>query len=357
VFAVHYYSDAARRVTVQTSFWHHTGRTPLAMLLVVNRPASIPITVVRCDPSAEKSALALAAQAWPDAERAAYWKAINTLVRGGQGEQVVLLVAREKDDDLAAQIAQSLPGRAAIVWPPQFAGDDENRRAGIATLLFARLWPELAAAGAHMAQALVAPGDLGITKLLALGGLSHAADLLYLSAELQGLAPSAAALPFEIEPLQPEADSRLIHLLERTYVGTLDCPRIDGLRKTADVVAGYRSVGEFHPELWQIVRHGGDDVGCLLVNLHPDVNHAEIVYLGLIPEVRGRGWGLLLTRRAQQLARERHCERVVLAVDAANEPAARLYADAGFSQFDRRAIWIRSLSETSKLLPDNHLSA
>ena len=98
-------------------------------------------------------------------------------------------------------------------------------------------------------------------------------------------------------------------------------------------------------------------MGCLLVNLHPDVNHAEIVYLGLIPEVRGRGWGLLLTRRAQQLARERHCERVVLAVDAANEPAARLYADAGFSQFDRRAIWIRSLSETSKLLPDNHLSA
>ena len=65
-----------------------------------------------------------------------------------------------------------------------------------------------------------------------------------------------------------------------------------------------KASGEFRPELWQIARHEDDDVGCLLVNLHPDVKHAEIVYLAVVPEVRGRGWGLELTRHAQWLARQ-----------------------------------------------------
>jgi ribosomal protein S18 acetylase RimI-like enzyme len=66
--------------------------------------------------------------------------------------------------------------------------------------------------------------------------------------------------------------------------------------------------------------------------------------MGLIPEVRGRGWGLLLIKHAQWLAAQANCNRVVLAVDAANEPAIRLYSLAGFSEFDRRTVWIKSLS-------------
>jgi ribosomal protein S18 acetylase RimI-like enzyme len=312
---------------------------------------------VRCDPATEKTVLALAAQAWPESERAAYWKSIQALVRDGHAEQVVLLAGQEQNEVVAAQIAQSLSGRAAIVWPPQFADHAHAPRTTMATPLFARLWPELAAAGVELAQSLASASDPSTTQLLELGGLSHAADLLYLAAEVRAIDTPSGPLPFEMEPFTPEAAPRLAHLLERTYAASLDCPRIDGLRKTADVVAGYQSVGVFDPRLWQIARCSGADVGCLLMNLHPDVNHAEIVYLGLVPEVRGRGWGLLLTRRAQQLAREVNCDRVVLAVDAANEPAIRLYADAGFVQFDRRAIWIRSLVPTPKLLPDNHLSA
>jgi len=324
-------------------------RTTSIILLVVNTLHDRPITIERCDPAEEKSVLALAAQAWPEAERAAYWKSIGGLLRSGQAECVVLLAARENDVVVAAQLAQSLPGRAAVAWPTQFALGDDARRAQLATLLFARLWPELSAAGADLAQVLVAPRDANAEKLLPLGGLSHAADLLYLAAEVHSVNASYV-LPFELETFTPEAESRLVQLVERTYVGTLDCPQIDGLRKTADVVEGYKSVGEFHPELWQIARHGGADVGCLLLNLHPDVNHAEIVYLGLVAEVRGRGWGLLLARRAEQLARKRRCDRVVLAVDAANEPAIRLYSAAGFLQFDRRAIWIRSLRGNSQAI-------
>jgi mycothiol synthase len=304
-----------------------------------------PVTIVRSDPAVEKEVLAVAAQAWPEAERAGYWKAITALVRGGHADRVVLLAARENDHLLAVQIAQSLPGRAAVVWPPQFLAIDPTQRDQLGTLLFARLARELAITDANVAQALLAPDDQAVARLFALGGFSHAADLLYLAAEVEEYHGARLQLPFAIESFTPQGESRLIQLVERTYVGTLDCPRLDGLRNTADVVAGYKSVGQFRPELWQIARHQGADIGCLLVNLHPDVQHAELVYVGLVPEVRGRGWGLLLAQLAQRLARKANCERVVLAVDAANEPAIRLYSLAGFSQFDRRAVWVKSLGQ------------
>jgi mycothiol synthase len=316
--------------------------------------ATGPIQIDRCDPAAEREVLALAAQAWPEAERAAYWQSIAALVRTGQADHVVLLAARVGEQLLAVQLAQSLPGRAAAVWPPQFAAADAETCHRAAALLFARIATELASTGSQMAQALLSLNDEPAAREFTAGGFTHAADLLYMTAEL-GSPPESReplpfeavpfeTLPFETVPFDAGDERRLAQLIDRTYSGSLDCPKIDGLRKTADVVAGYQAVGQFRPELWQIARHNGDDIGCLLVNLHPDVKHAEIVYVALVPEVRGRGWGLALTRLAKWLAREADCQRVVLAVDAANEPAIRLYSVAGFEVFDRKAVWIRQLS-------------
>ena len=309
-----------------------------------------PITIARCDPAAEKDALGLAAQAWPQAERAGYWHAIRALVQAGQAERVVLISARNTDRLLAAQLGQSLPGRAAVVWSPCFpAGESQLPEDHLVASLFAHVHRGLAATGAQLAQSLLTPGDQTTAALFGRGGFSHAADLLYLAAEIQDGAPLLSALPFECVAFQPGDEARLGALIERTYVGTLDCPRIDGLRNTADVVAGYQAVGTYHPALWSIVRSAGDDVGCLLVNLHPEVGHAEIVYLALTPEVRGRGWGLALARFAQSLASQAGCQRVVLAVDAANHPAIRLYEQAGFVVFDRRAVWLKPLAGLPKL--------
>jgi mycothiol synthase len=307
------------------------------------------LTLARCDPAAEKDVLALAAQAWPEAERAGYWQAIGALLRSDQAERVVLISARAGDQLLAAQLGQTLSGRAAVVWPPCFSSDKSQLPDDdLVTSLFAHLFRGLIATGAQLAQALLSPDDQVSAALFSRGGFARAADLLYLAAEIQTAPQDLAPLPFELAPFQLGDESRLVALIERTYLGTLDCPSIDGLRNTADVVAGYQAVGDFHPELWSLVRSGGDDVGCLLVNLHPDVRHAEIVYLALVPEVRGRGWGLALARLAQSLARRADSLRVVLAVDAANRPAIQLYEQAGFVVFDRRAVWIKSLKELPK---------
>jgi mycothiol synthase len=301
------------------------------------------VQIIRCDPMAEPDVLALAAHAWPEAERTSYAQAIAAAMRSGQADQIVLVAAKENEEFLAAQLAQVLPGRVGVVWQPQIRAADATRHDALAVMLFSRLVRELVSSGAHLAQAVLSPTDQVAAKRFTLGGFTPAADLLYLAADV-GNATTRPALSFEFESFTPQAESRLIELLDRTYIGTLDCPRIDGLRKTADVVAGYKSVGEFRPELWQIVRQDGADIGCLLINVHPDVKHGELVYMGLVPEVRGRGWGLLLAEHALWLARQANCDRVVLAVDAANQPAIRQYFLAGFSQFDVRAVWIRPLS-------------
>lgn len=301
------------------------------------------LTIERCGSADTKEVLALAAQAWPESERAGYWKTMRDLVRRGQPERVVLLAARQDDQLLAAQVGQSLPGKVAVAWPPQFAVDCQDART-MAMLMFTRLLRELSATGAELAQALLQCDDASSAATFADAGFSHAADLLYMAAENGRFPTEPLALPFELEPFSLDEVPRLAQLIERTYIGTLDCPQMDHLRKTADVIAGYQAVGEFRPEHWQIARYEGTDVGCLLVNLHPDVRHAEVVYMALVPEVRGRGWGYLLACHAQRLARKMGCERVVLAVDAANEPAICPYARAGFSTFDRRAVWIKKLS-------------
>jgi ribosomal protein S18 acetylase RimI-like enzyme len=74
----------------------------------------------------------------------------------------------------------------------------------------------------------------------------------------------------------------------------------------------------------------------------------EIVYLGVVPECRGRGIGYALTRQAQWIASLAERERVVLAVDAANRPAISAYETAGFIAWDRRTVLIRDFRRAAK---------
>jgi ribosomal protein S18 acetylase RimI-like enzyme len=298
--------------------------------------------VERCDPKTDRDALRLACRAWPEAERAAYHEALRWLLASDQADRVVLVTAKSGNDLVAAQLAQVLPGRVAIIWPPIGADHMQSIDRSLAAELADAAARALGAAGADVAQALSPPDDTAARELFVAGRFALAAELLYLAADSSPA--TGTDLSFELQPFEPGQTARLAALIERTYVGTLDCPSIDGLRSTADVIAGYQAVGQFLPELWFFVRHAGQDAGCLLLNAHPDVGHLEIVYLAVVPQVRGHGWGLQLAHYARTIAGGHGCERVVLAVDAANAPAIRLYEQAGFTLFDRRCVWIRTLA-------------
>ena len=146
--------------------------------------------------------------------------------------------------------------------------------------------------------------------------------------------------------IDPRRMRRLAAMLEQSYIGTLDCPQLNGVRPVDEILSGYRSVGQFDPARWLVVRDAGRDVGCLLLAEHAHVGRTliwEVVYMGLVPEGRGHGWGLEIVRYGQWLAAERQVPRMVLAVDAKNTPAIQMYAAAGFKAWDRRSAWLKVL--------------
>jgi hypothetical protein len=82
----------------------------------------------------------------------------------------------------------------------------------------------------------------------------------------------------------------------------------------------------------------------LLLADYPEQENWELLYVGLIPSARGHGWGREITRHAQWLTRQARRPRLVLAVDAANEPALRMYAALGFRAWERRRVFVRILT-------------
>ncbi len=70
----------------------------------------------------------------------------------------------------------------------------------------------------------------------------------------------------------------------------------------------------------------------------------ELIYQGIVPSARGRGLGTDVTRHAQWLAGQAGIQQLVLAVDAANEPALGVYAAAGFRAWESRWVFARLLS-------------
>ena len=92
-------------------------------------------------------------------------------------------------------------------------------------------------------------------------------------------------------------------LVERTYVNTLDVPSLDDVREIDDVLHGYEQTGVFSADRWFFIRNCDEDAGCLLLNDHPEAKQWELVYMGIVPESRGNGWGSQATRFALQLAK------------------------------------------------------
>jgi ribosomal protein S18 acetylase RimI-like enzyme len=162
-----------------------------------------------------------------------------------------------------------------------------------------------------------------------------------------------------------DIEQRFILALERSYIGTLDCPELCGVRSHDDVLASHRAVGQFDPRLWWLVTIDDRPEGCLLLNANRDGDSVELVYIGLGPDLRGKRLAERLMRFA--LDELSHVLRsgvgvagslklpmhggITCAVDTRNAPALRLYARLGFSRFASRIPLIRALA------PADHVPA
>lgn len=296
------------------------------------------------------AALLRAAESWPESQRASQLADVMR-TQGSTPPRFVLLATETTERTvlpISAVLVECLPGRAAVVMTPQIeaALPNEERAAEARDILLA-LDGALQAEKILLAQTLTHARTDEATGWFQAAGYQLVGDLLYLGAELRLSAtrkiPGIPIEQLELIPHSPDDVDRWVPLIDRTYEKTLDCPAVDGLRPTSDVLLGYRDIGQQRDDWWFIARHAGQDVGCLLLADHRPASHAELVYMGLVPKARGRGWGVHLALQAQQIAVTSGAEHLILSVDAANMPALRHYQAAGFHFWEQRTILVKSL--------------
>lgn len=276
---------------------------------------------------------------------------------GGDGQ--IVLIARRDGNPVGAVWAQIQPGNVTSLWPPGLASSEP---AATAAALVDLAVSKAAQAGARLVQSLLETTAKSSAQCLLQCGFKKTTDLLYLVSPLAKLPDSKPSSELVFEPLDTVAatDPKLIRLakiIQRTYEGTKDCPAVQGVRSADEVLTSYRGVGEFDPSRWFIVcdPNTNHDIGCLLLTEYRQVQNWELVYMGIVPEVRGRHLGLEIVRQAQWLAREANrreeiktaensaIQRVVVAVDAANTPAVAMYLAANFEVWDRRSVFLREI--------------
>lgn len=211
----------------------------------------------------------------------------------------------------------------------------------------------------RLVQALPEPRDSWTVRAFLDAGFLNVGHLAYMRAPLRparGKEPppaanaAALALPTgvtirNVAAVGPGQEDReaVIAALNRSYIDTLDCPELCGLRRTEDILDSHRATGAFSSDLWWLVLLGGQPHGCLLMSHIPDHSCVELVYLGLSPELRGKGIGCRLLEMGMARAASRSADHMACAVDLRNTPARKVYERVGFREFGQRIALVKPL--------------
>jgi ribosomal protein S18 acetylase RimI-like enzyme len=234
------------------------------------------------------------------------------------------------------------PGRTAMLFGTNLK--EHPSAAGATGACVAAALEDARAADTVLVQAMLEPSDAAGRDAYEQAGLWRLALLQYMERRPPMMVPTVT-LPAGV---QLEAYSAATHeafkrTIQESYVDTLDCPALSGLRDMEDVLAGHKAVGTFDPQLWSLVLEHNRPLGVMLLADATSRNALELVYLGLIPAARGRGLGRALMNRVLAIAARRGFAVASLAVDAANMPAVKLYRRCGYTRVGERVAMIKKL--------------
>ncbi len=298
--------------------------------------------ITELSPDQEDPALRLVLKGFEESQFQQQVSALRTLVQRQASAGYRVWGAYRGEGLCGSVLCLIQPGRTAVVWPPRLV-DGEPPETSIELLI--ACVSQLAKLGVRMAQALLPPAAGADVESLAAAGFRHVSDLTYLVCLAEGFPTNLPCPQLQFEPYCGERHDRFAQLVDATYEDTLDCPAVSGVRDIDDVLEGYKGTGQFDPQRWFIVRHKGEEIGCLILTDYPEHSTWELIYLGVVAAARGQGWGLEIVRHAQWLAHEAARMRLILAVDAANDPALKMYAAAGFQMWDQAGVHIRVFDE------------
>jgi mycothiol synthase len=296
-----------------------------------------------------EEALQLQLQVFSESERS---DRIQQLFSSVQRQIISLddcLVYRRGDRIVGVLLLVSQSDGTIYVWPAETRGglppddDSEIRR---------RLYEEAArvvdAPGIWIGQSLLETDRDEQSRELSEHGFPRLTDLVFMNCSIESTATLAdmervaTSGVWNSEPFnEPVNGAEFAAIVERTYESTCDCPELNGTRDGWESLESHRKAGAYNPEHWRLFRHDGRPAGLLLLAEHPPESVWEVVYFGVAPEFRGKGFGQRILEAGIELARESGIQEIVLAVDVRNAPAIRLYEQLDFSQFDRRIVHAR----------------
>jgi mycothiol synthase len=269
---------------------------------------------------------------------------VRTLLSAAKNGEISLdgLLCTHSEGKLSGVVlTQVQPGCTAALWPPRTTADEPQ---AVTQRLIEAACDFLVEKGVRTVQALLGRSGGEDDALLRSAGFKRLADLLYMVSTQDTFPKRPPQTPLQFEPYRLEQHQRLAAIVEATYQETLDCPELDGARPIDEVLEGYRETGVFDPDRWLIVRHDGEDIGCLLLADHPTHDNWELVYMGLTVATRGKAWGQPIAAHAQWLTHLAGRSRLVVAVDAANHPAVKMYAAVGFETWERCTVYVKVFS-------------
>jgi len=236
-------------------------------------------------------------------------------------------------------------GRCATVVAPRLAEWDEE----VASRLIRRAASAAAEAGARFIQAVAEPeGRSALARAIARAGMERLAVLAYLRRKVtEADARTAGPKGIVWKRWTPWRRRKFARTIARTYEGSLDCPAMAGLRTAQDALETHRATGVFRAGAWHLAFEGGAGHGsprrareAVGVVLASEVEgRGDLVYLGVVPEARGRGVGRALLGQAIRDTARMGLVALAVAVDTQNAPAWRLYAGAGFKEVRRRLVF------------------
>lgn len=261
----------------------------------------------------------------------------------------LLLGAWRADRLVGAVLCHKQPGKTAVLQLPRLvAGEREST----ARLLFDAIYAHLAKLGFRLVQVMLNPARRE-PGLLRLGGLRPLTEVHYVVSELTEMHDPSGSPPegwtsadCRIEFLACGCErSRFRRVMEATFVGSFDCVGLEVAPDMLDLLLERgRScpVESDHPF---IVRCKDRDIGCVLLIDHPRHDLLELMYMGLTPDLRGKGFGAEILRRTIRFAKHAGRTRLAAAVDRANQPALQAYMAAGFRTWRRRRLYVKRIAE------------
>ena len=192
-------------------------------------------------------------------------------------------------------------------------------------------------------QTLVEPGCPEDIAMLTGAGLVRVTDLMHMNYPLRltGVPQPDAKFSLDFKTVEDTGESVLVDLLRSTYMNSLDCPQITGVRDARDIVESHKYTGLYSPGSWYVAMKDNQPAGCVLLNRGAKGRTAELVYMGVAPGFRGMGIGLQMVLYAIHTSALAGHDTLHLSVDLANHYALDVYDDAGFVAGRKTQIFAR----------------